>query len=200
MSDSNSQTARLHDCVDRWRAGDTLAADELLRATARRLEQLARRMLRDFPSLRPAADTLDVYQGSVMRLLNSLKTVKPETMRDYYRLSALQIRRELLDLARQASGKPRRAAGDDREAVDGAPDTAADDYADLDLWCRFHQAVEKLPAEEREAFGLSYYHGWPQSQVAEMFGVSERTVRRWWVGACARLRDELGGKLPGAAG
>jgi hypothetical protein len=28
---------------------------------------------------------------------------------------------------------------------------------DLDLWCRFHEAVDQLPAEEREVIGLALW-------------------------------------------
>jgi DNA-directed RNA polymerase specialized sigma24 family protein len=43
-----------------------------------------------------------------------------------------------------------------------------------------------------------FYHGWTQTQVAALFQVSDRTVRRWWRSACQRLSEELGGELPGA--
>jgi DNA-directed RNA polymerase specialized sigma24 family protein len=58
--------------------------------------------------------------------------------------------------------------------------------------------VERLPAEEREVFGLLFYHGWTQPQAAEVFGVSERTVNRRWLEAQVTLGRLLGGRLPGA--
>ena len=62
---------------------------------------------------------------------------------------------------------------------------------DLDRWCQFHQEVEKLPAREREVVGLIYYHGWTQAQVAELFQVNVRTVRRWWESALVELHRVL---------
>ena len=41
------------------------------------LEHLARKMLRDFPRVRHHAETSDVLQGAVMRLLNSLREIQP---------------------------------------------------------------------------------------------------------------------------
>jgi RNA polymerase sigma factor (sigma-70 family) len=51
--------------------------------------------------------------------------------------------------------------------------------------------VDNLPLEEREVVGLIYYHGWTQQQIAELFNVSVRTVRRRWDTARQRLRAML---------
>jgi RNA polymerase sigma factor (sigma-70 family) len=53
-----------------------------------------------------------------------------------------------------------------------------------------------LPDEEREIFGLRFYHGLTQAEVAGVLQVSDRTVRRHWHAACVRLRDALGGDFP----
>ena len=63
-----------------------------------------------------------------------------------------------------------------------------------------YDAVERLPVEEREVFMLAFYHGWTQAQIAELFGVDERTVRRRWRAAGEKLHAALGGELPGGAG
>jgi DNA-directed RNA polymerase specialized sigma24 family protein len=44
--------------------------------------------------------------------------------------------------------------------------------------------------------GLTFYHGWTQAEIAALFGVSERTVRRQWQAGCLQLNKWLGGKLP----
>jgi RNA polymerase sigma-70 factor (ECF subfamily) len=53
------------------RQGDTTASDELLRSVCGRLETLARKMLRGFPKVRRWAQTDDVLQNALMRLLRS---------------------------------------------------------------------------------------------------------------------------------
>jgi DNA-directed RNA polymerase specialized sigma24 family protein len=50
--------------------------------------------------------------------------------------------------------------------------------------------------EERGVISLICYHGWPQAQIAELFQVDERTIRRRWRSACQRLSEALGGRLP----
>jgi RNA polymerase sigma-70 factor (ECF subfamily) len=175
------------------RAGDQAARNELLRATCSRLERLAGKMLQGFPSVRRWAETGDVLQTSLMRLLRALETLRPASMRDFFNLAAVQIQRELLDLARHYASANRHevpldAAGDSvahREAV------SRDDLKDLERWQRFHEQWEKLPAEEREVVGLLYYHGWKQADVAALFNVTVRTVQRRWEAALAKLRDSL---------
>jgi RNA polymerase sigma-70 factor (ECF subfamily) len=200
MPEPELNTLMLHDCVDRMRAGDRRAADELVRAAANRLEKLAARMLGGYPAARRLADTGDVLQGALLRLVQSLSAVRPESTRSFFNLAAVQMRRELLDLARKARarrlGEAPPAAPDDsagggwEAAVPAAPD------GDLDRWAALHAAVDGLPAVEREVFGLTFYHGWTQAQIAELLQVSERQVRRHWVDACRKLTQAVGGELP----
>ena len=49
----------------------------------------------------------------------------------------------------------------------------------------------------REVFGLTFYHGWTQAEIAMLLAVSERQVRRLWRQACLRLHELLRGDLPG---
>src|SRR5262249_4460895 len=68
----------------------------------------------------------------------------------------------------------------------------------LERWAAFHEAVETLPAEQREVVGLTFYHGWTQAEIAALFAVDERTVRRRWQAACVKLNEALGGDTPAA--
>jgi RNA polymerase sigma-70 factor (ECF subfamily) len=186
-------TTHLGGWLARARAGDAAARDELLRACWGRLERLARTMLGRFPTVRRWADTGDVLQSSLLRLLRALEQVPVSSTRAFFGLAAEQMRRELLDLARHCAARDavRPAAG----GADARPDPpAAGD--DLGRWGAFHEAVGRLPVAEREVVGLSYYHGWAQADIAALFQVSERTVRRWWQSACVRLCDELGDDWP----
>lgn len=199
MSDSTFRTVWLHQQLDRWQGGDDAARDDLLRAVGMRLELLARKMLRGFPTVRRHADTGDVFQNAVLRLLRALGAVRPQSTRDFFGLAAVQIRRELLDMARQVCRQgeptPLTPVGASTTAVGNDP-PAPNDSVELERWATFHQEVEKLPAEEREVMGLVFYHGWTQVEVAELFQVDERTIRRWWQSALLKLRERLKGELP----
>jgi RNA polymerase sigma factor (sigma-70 family) len=190
-------TTLLHNWLKAMQGGDLSAREELLRCVGDRLERLARKMLRDFPRVRRWADTGDVLQNAVIRLLRSLQEVQPASVREFFGLAAEQIRRELLDLARHFHGPLGDGANlqshgpqaDSRPAFD--PADSAEDADDLAKWCAFHEAVANLPTEEREVVGLIFYHGWTQIEVAELFQVAERTVRRWWVSAQLKLQQHM---------
>jgi RNA polymerase sigma factor (sigma-70 family) len=198
MSDSSVNTTQLHGWVERLRAGDAAAANELVRAVTARLERLARKMLRGFPNVRLHAQTDDVLQSALMRLLRGLREVSLASMRDFYNLAAGMLRRELLDLARHYARANRHGAaarGGPAPDDSAAPAEAAAPAApagDLERWTQFHEEVEKLPVEEREVVGLIFYHGWGQAEVAELFGVTVRTVQRRWGSALLKLHRLLG--------
>src|SRR4051794_9362283 len=104
MPDEAGKTIRIFQWGDRMRGGDPAARDELLRATCGRLERLARKMLRRFPGVHRWAETGDVLQSALLRLLRALEQVRPASTRDFFGLAAEQMRRELLDLSRRFHG------------------------------------------------------------------------------------------------
>jgi DNA-directed RNA polymerase specialized sigma subunit len=53
-----------------------------------------------------------------------------------------------------------------------------------------------LTAAEREVVSLRFYHSWDEAEIAELFGVTQRTVCRRWAARCARMAVVLGGELP----
>jgi RNA polymerase sigma-70 factor (ECF subfamily) len=201
MSQLTLDTIRLKGWMKRMQDGDLSAREELLTAARRRLEALARAMLRRFPNVRRWAESDDVYQGASIRLCRCLEKLQINSTKDFYRLATQQMRRELLDLARHfASSKgPQalleasfgRSGEDDSDAASLQQVASVGEPGDLDQWAAFHEAAERLPSDEREAFGLIYYHGWKQADVAELLRVSERTVRRWFEAAAAKIKKAL---------
>lgn len=111
---------------------------------------------------------------------------------DFLRLAALQVRRELLDLADHHC---RRRAGELPES--GLPGGATWDPAGLAEWADFHEKAAALPEKAREVFDLIYYDGLKQEEAAGLLGVDVRTVKSRWQDARLRLADALGGRLPG---
>ena len=195
MPDSSLHTTQLRLWVERIRAGDLSAREEMLHAVYARLERLARKMLRRYPAVGRWEETGDLLHNAVPRLLRALREVEPASVRDFIGLAAEQMRRELLDLARhhhtrQMHGPSYGAGNDSGAAVPDPPDTA-EDPDELEKWCAFHEAVERLPAEEREVVGLIYYHGWTQAEAAEHLRVSKRSVQRHWSAAMLKLHALL---------
>jgi RNA polymerase sigma-70 factor (ECF subfamily) len=205
MSNQSIHSIMLNDLLERWRRGDREAADALLNLTGARLEKLTRRMLRAYPNVRECTETGDVYNTSLVRLLNTLKKIDPlpATTRDFFNLAAVHVRRELIDLARHYKNK--RWLPLDAPAGEAARDEPAAPVADkMERWEQFHEAVERLPVEEREVVGLVFYHGWKQQEIADLFQVNVKTIQRRWATASEKLRaaidgDVLGGEKEPAA-
>jgi RNA polymerase sigma factor (sigma-70 family) len=185
------RTDVLHDLIARHRAGDQKALSELITRTAGRLERLARKMLGDFPVVQAKEQTGDVLQSSLMRLSRALGAATPASVRDYYRLAAEQVRRELLDLARKHRRRPVTALVES-DVTD--PETTRD--GDFELWAGLQEAVDRLPTDLREVFSLVFYHGWTQLKIAELLQISDRQVRRLWTQACELLHKAVGSRVP----
>jgi len=205
MKDTTDRTTEIQIRLDRLRAGDGAAIDELLTGAADRLNRLARKMLRDFPGVARWEQADDVAQNALIRLDRALRAVAPPTARDFFRLAAAQIRRELIDMARHYYG-PRgpgahhssqtgRADSDGGEPLPSPPDTTYDP-GKLAAWAEFHSAVDSLGEDDRELFDLLWYQGVSQAEAAGLLRVSERTIHSRWLAARVRLNDSLGGQLP----
>lgn len=200
----NGETTHLQACLDRLRQGDQTASQELLETVCERLRSLAHLMLRDYPRVKRWEETADVLQNALIRLHRALHAVVPPSPRDFFRLATLQIRRELLDLARhyygpEGAGAHHQTRGSAAEgaASAGAPADVSLEPGRLALWTEFHHQVEVLPEEEREVFDLIWYQGLGHTEAADLLQVHPRTVKRRWQSACLKLHDALQGDLPG---
>ncbi len=175
--------------------GNPQAKEALIAHACERLRVLARKMLRHYPSVRRWAETDDVLQGALVRLHRALSDVTPETPAQFYGLAAMQIRRELVDLARHyygANGWGKRHQTDGEDVVAAVQDQTSEPTS-LEAWACFHQAVETLPEEQKQVVNLLWYEGLPQRQAAEVLEVSLSTLKRRWQAArlalCAKLRN-----------
>ena len=202
MADAASLSSRIQLQLARLQAGDEAARGELLTIACQRLSRLARKMLRSYPNVSRWEQTDDVLQNAALRLCRSLDEVRPASVRSFINLAAVQIRRELIDLARRYDGPEglgRHHVGQGRpEGSGGPPDpgTDTDDPARLAVWTEFHDQIEALPGDEKEIFDLLWYQGLPQAEAAALLGVTERVVRYRWRSARLRLHERLGGRLP----
>ena len=206
MADASNQTVLVQGWLDRLRAGDESARKELLNCACERLTRLTRKMLKGYPRLKRWEQTDDVLQNAAMRLYRSLGQVAPASPADFFRLAALNVRRELLDLAKhyygpQGRGAKHASVGPKSDSESGSP--AAYEPADvssgpdrLAAWTEFHQQIDRLPDEERETFDLLWYQGLSQAEAAALLGVAVRTVKRRWQSARLKLHEALHGELP----
>jgi RNA polymerase sigma-70 factor (ECF subfamily) len=188
---SSSDTIHLKQCLSRLRAGDPGARQDLLAAASDRLTRLTRKMFRSSPRLRAFEETADVFQNAVIRLCRALESMTPPTLLDFFRLAALQIRRELIDLARHHASAPAAPVENTPEMVDGSPGPDV-----LAQWREFHEQITCLPEDERAVFDLLFYQGLTQAEASELLGVSTRTVQTRWRNARLVLHQRLRGSFP----
>jgi RNA polymerase sigma-70 factor (ECF subfamily) len=200
MSDPSS--THLYGLIQRMNAGETPARDELIRHSYERLRRLTQTMFQDFSRVRRWEEPDDVLHEALLRLLKALQAVPLSSGREFFRLAATQIRRELLDLVRHYYGPlglgANHASVADRQGPGPTPGSADQactstyDPGRLHAWGEFHEKVEALSEEEREVFGLLWYQGLTQAEAAALLGVSESTVKRHWLAARVRLGEFLG--------
>ncbi|MEM6688056.1 MAG: sigma-70 family RNA polymerase sigma factor, partial [Planctomycetota bacterium] len=178
---------------------DSSVRGELLNLTQERLLRLTSKMKQNFRGVGRWEQTEDVYQNAAMRLYQAIHECPVQDLKHYYRLAALQIRRELLDMCRHYRGPMGQGANhatqmksDSRPAavdVQAAPQGA--ESTDMSAWSEFHQAVEELPQAERDVFEMTWYHDLKQDEIAKVLDVSTRTVKRLWRSARLLLHESL---------
>jgi RNA polymerase sigma factor (sigma-70 family) len=201
MAEESGQTVQIQGWIDRLRAGDESARQELLSCACERLTRLTHKMLKGYPRVRRWEETGDVQQKAMMRLYRALEHIQPAGVVDFFRLAALNIRRELLDLVKhyygpQGSGAHHatigpKAGGDDAPPSPLEQAEAEDNSSRLAFWTEFHQEIDRLPDDDREVFDLLWYQGLSQAEAAKALGISERTVKRRWQSAKMQLTRSL---------
>ena len=210
QGDTNLKVSRLQRCLAvLWRAGvanSDAARDELIALASERMRFIAPRMLRGFPQVRRWEETDDVVQNAALRLQRALATVVPSDETHLISLAALQVRRELLDLARRFSSPESfannldtnvvRGASNDLRHIDVAVADNSESHDRIAVWTRFHEAIAQLPDEERQVFDLVWYLGAEQEEIGRILGCSGRTVRRRWDATKHTLLEALKGEMP----
>jgi RNA polymerase sigma-70 factor (ECF subfamily) len=202
-SESLSRQIQAH--LDRLHGGDRAAREALLGIALGWMRRLTSLMLRDNPRVYRWEETDDVLQNATLRLCRALDDARPQTARQFCGLAALQVRRELIDLARhyygpqgagahhasQAPASPQDTPGPSLEPSDHSVNPAS-----LSAWTEFHDQVARLPEEEREVFELRWYQEVGIDEAAQMLGTSRSTVVRRYHAACRKLHDVFQGELP----
>lgn len=202
MEISDQTIDEMQQAINAASLGSSDAFESLLVRFEQRFRFLTQHMLRGFPRLRRWEQTDDVFQASMIRLMKSLTSAKPDSVGQFVGLAATQMRRTLLDLARHHFGK--QGQGQNHHSAEGK---AADDPGGvahranltgepvtMEDWSAFHIAIEQLPVESRQAFELIWYAGLTQIEAATTLGISRRTLIRRVNQARTELTSILVGK------
>jgi RNA polymerase sigma-70 factor (ECF subfamily) len=183
-------------------AGDA-PAEPIVRAlldrSVRRLQHLCTGILvRSYPRLtRPPLNLRaeELLGAVVERLLKALREARPGTVRQFFALAGQHVRWELTDLARRLDNQPPAV-----ELSEGlAPAPASSDSGLSPEARRILEAIDGLPADEREAFDLVRVQGLTHGEAAEVLGVSAKTVQRRLDRGLRLLTERLGDLGPADA-
>jgi RNA polymerase sigma factor (sigma-70 family) len=165
---------------------DALAGDQpaepivraLLDRSVRRLQLLCTNLLyRKYRRLTLPPINLqpeEMLDAVVERLLQAMRSVRPQTVRQFFALVNQHMRWELNDVARRLDEQP--AAVELREDLVPAPASSGSILTPDGR--RMLKAIDDLPEDEREVFGLLHVQGLTQGEAAQVLGVSVRTVQR----------------------
>jgi RNA polymerase sigma-70 factor (ECF subfamily) len=110
----------------------------------------------------------------VERLIKALRQARPANVRQFFGLACQHIRWELNEMARRLDERP--AAEELRAETVPAP-LSSDSGLTAD-GRRILEAIDQLPADDREAFDLVQIQGLSQAEAARVLEVSVATVNR----------------------
>lgn len=166
---------------------------QLLAGSVNRLQLLCASMLfRSYPRLTQPPMNLEpdeMLSSVVERMIKAMRSVRPQNVRQFFALANQHMRWELNDLARRLDKQV--CAQEVRDSVAAAPMPSSISQLSPNAR-RILEAIENLPAEEREAFDLVRIQGMTQPDAAAVIGVSVKTVQRRLNRAVLLLSDQLG--------
>ena len=103
------------------------------------------------------------------------------------------MRNELIDMGRKLFGKDGAKKNFEQPTAPNLLDAKepGDGPSGLLEWVEFHESIDKLPEKEKIVFQLIFYQEFTQDEVAELLGLSLKTVFRRWTKAKLILSDKF---------
>jgi len=190
----------MQDLLDRLQRGENVQAvkDQLISLAYLRLQQLAHRMLYSYDRQKLDEETNGLVAEAYLRLNRSLEDLKPETVRQFFGLAALQMRRHLLDKLRVIHGRGEAQRPKVTSLTPVSPDGSAIEMGIANLgeaanWTAIDvlESLDKLDEKQRECLVMQHWYGFTHQEIANLMGVSTKTVQRTTNLAFIQLNDLL---------
>ena len=166
------------------RAGDAGAAEVIWPLVYQELRSMAERQLRresGDPVLQPTVIVHEAY----LKLAGDVGAASNRA--HFLAIAARAMRQVLVDEARRRQAH-KRGGGQLAVTLSQGADALT---CDPELLLLLNAALDKLDPRQREIVELRFFGGLQEQEIAELLGVSDRTVRREWVKARAWLYSEL---------
>jgi len=196
--DEERTTAAVQRYLDKLAQDSTAepAVRALLDRAVRRLHLLCATLLhRSYPRLTQPPLNLqadELLSAVAERLLKAMREIRPQTVRQFFALANQHMRWELNDLARRLDEQP--VVIELCEGLVPAPASSGSGLTPDGR--RMLEAIDSLPADEREAFDLVRVQGMSQTEAAQLLGVAPVTVKRRLNRGLRILTEKLGDLRP----
>lgn len=187
MSD---QTREATVCLDRLRAGDARAADELFRLVYVELRALAGSFMRGANPAQTLQPTALVHEA-FLRLVSADEQAGWESRAHFLGVAAKAMRSVLVDHAR-AKHAQKRGGEHNRVPLDLLIDELEDTGSDLVSLDDALMSLAELDPELARLVELRFFGGLTIEETAKVMGVSTATVERSWRTARLWLRERIG--------
>lgn len=185
-----AETPALTDLIQRAQGGDEEALRRVFDTTYQDLRRMARSRL-NHAARGTLLDTTSLVHESFLRFANAGELQLRDRVH-FFRYAAHVMRSVIVDLARARLAE-RRGGGAERATLNTSVADAA--ISGEEEVVRVHEALEELGAlDERlsRVVELRYFAGLTETEIAEILGVTDRTVRRDWEKARLLLAQSLG--------
>lgn len=173
-----TQAAALTDLILRAREGDEAALRQLFDKTYDDLRRMARSRL-SAGARGPLLDTTSLVHESFLRFANAGE-LKVNDRAHFFRYAGHVMRSVIVDLARSRLSERRggNAAHVTLNTAIGNELSGGEEEI-----VRVHEALEELAKHDArmvQVVELRYFSGLTEAEIAEVLGVTDRTVRRDW--------------------
>ena len=167
--------------------GDRAALDQIYESLYPELKRVARSRLRQ-QGRGDSMGTTTLLHESFVRLVGA-SDLRLQDRRHFFAYAARTMRNIIIDSARERlaerrGGNSEHVELDDDEAIDIADTSTSEELV------RVSEALlelEKIDPELAELVDMRYFGGYTEIEIAELQGVTERTIRRRWDKARAWL-------------
>lgn len=174
--------------LKRWSEGDAMALDRLLPLVQADLRRIASRLLHGMPGHATLQTTALIHE-MWLRLLGR-EPAAFEGAEHFLNAAARMMRQILINRARKAA-TDKRGGTWARSDFDGVLDLPIPDGTDLLALDQALGDLEAIHPRMAHVIELRCFVGLEVEEVGTALGLSERTVRRDWIGARAWLQERL---------
>lgn len=184
----NEKAHEVTEILQQWRAGDGGAAERLFPLIYDELKRQARNFLRHERADHTLQPTALVHEAYLKMIKQS--SVAAENRQHFFAIASRVMRQILVDHARRHNAEKRGGAAErfSIENMDILPEQSAADLLDLD---EALQKLEKFDNRKCRVVDMRFFGGLKEKEIAEVIGVTEKTVRRDWHFAKLWLYREL---------